>query len=786
MSVRQTKVWRDLLVNRSRSLLIVLAVAVGVAAFGLMLTGRIVLEQNLKDVYAATNPAQAILSVSPFDDSLLKFVQSRDYVSSVQAERVDVARVRSGPDSWLSLQIYTIPDFKSLTLDKLTPDAGSPGAPATDSILLERSLKNIMPVGNTITVELLSGDTHTLTVAGTVNDLSQLPSDISLTGMGYITPDTASNLGFDSHYNQLYVRFANVHTRSDIEKQTTQLVKDIQGQNAVVFSASVPVPDQYALSDNMSSVLFILGALGVLTLILSGFLVTSVMSAVMSQQIPQIGILKSLGARISQTMALYFQEVLIFGLLALALAIPMGLVGAYFLASGVASGMNFNVEHFSLPSQTLILQALSALLIPLLASLFPIISGSRITIREAISNYKPETATSFGVLNHLFGNLPQIINLSIRNTFRRKGRLLLTFIALLLAGSMFIAIIGIRQSMRQAVRDLQGDLNYDVSVDFAQPYPVDTIKTETLKVSGVRTLETWAVNNGRLVFAADHLSGNIILNGVPANTTMAHPAVIHGIWLTTKVTRSIFVNADFLDLSPSLHVGSTIILDIGGQQEDWTIVGSSGRGFIPIAYVYYDDLAKQTGLGGVANRVVIPTDRSDAVTQSRLQSDILSRFKAANLDAVDSQTTTQLKETTAAQMDTLIILLLAMVVLIAVVGGLGLAITMSLNVIERTREIGILRSLGAQNGMVRRVVIVEGLVIGLISWAISIPCSIPLAIWLGNSLGNSLLARPLDYIFSWSAVGMWLVIMILVSVIASLIPAQTAARLTIRDALAYE
>src|SRR5688572_16538448 len=137
-------------------------------------------------------------------------------------------------------------------------------------------------------------------------------------------------------------------------------------------------------------------------------------------------------------------------------------------------------------------------------------------------------------------------------------------------------------------------------------------------------------------------------------------------------------------------------------------------------------------------------------------------------------------------MDVLIILLLTMVILISVVGGLGLAITMSLNVIERTREIGILRSLGAQNGVVRRVVIVEGLVIGLISWALAIPCSIPLAIWIGNSLGNSLLARPLDYTFSIPAVLTWLILMLVISVTASVIPAQSAAKLTIRDALVYE
>ncbi|HZM20762.1 MAG TPA: FtsX-like permease family protein, partial [Anaerolineales bacterium] len=253
-----------------------------------------------------------------------------------------------------------------------------------------------------------------------------------------------------------------------------------------------------------------------------------------------------------------------------------------------------------------------------------------------------------------------------------------------------------------------------------------------------------------------------------------------------NTTRGIFVNADFLDLSPTLKIGSVITLNIAGREEQWTILGSGGRGFIPVAYMFYDELTNETGLDGLANRLVIQTTRSDPAFQSIVQSDVLARLDTIHFDITGSQTTTQLKETNAAQMDVLIILLLAMVVLIALVGGLGLAITMSLNVIERTREIGILRSLGAQNGVVRRVVIVEGLVIGLISWAISIPCSIPLAIWLGNSLGISLLARPLDYIFSVPAVLMWLGLMTVISVIASIVPAQSAARLTIRDALVYE
>ncbi|HSL28974.1 MAG TPA: FtsX-like permease family protein [Anaerolineales bacterium] len=785
MSVRRTKIVRDLLVNKSRSLLVVLAIAVGVAAFGLMITGRVVLEENLRDGYASTQPAHVVLSLSPFEESLLQRVQRLEYVRAAQGRGVYQARILSGPNTWLSFELQTLRDFHSVSINKLAPEVNPSLPPPLNGILIERSLKNIMEVGDSIELQLLDGEVHVLSVSGFVNDLSHLPAEISLSGLGYISPATADALGFEDDYNQLLVVFDDATTRSEVEVQTTKLIKELEQEGYQVFAAPVPVPGKYALGDNMSSVLFILNALGLLTLILSAFLVTSVMSAIMSQQIPQIGILKSLGGRTPQTISLYFQEVLLFGLLALLLAIPMGLVGGYFLADGVATGMNFNVQRFSLPAITLVLQAISALLAPLLASSIPILSGSRITIREAISNYKPESGSRLGLLR-LFGDLPQMVNLSVRNTFRRMGRLALTFVALLLAGAMFIAVIGIRQSMRAALVELQGDLNYDVGVDLAIPYSVQKLEHEILDLHGVRAVETWAVDNGRLVFDEEHWSGSIILYGVPQETQMARPGVIHGTWLSEDTPRGIFVNADFLDLSPALRVGSIVTLNIAGSEEQWTILGSGGRGFVPAAYLFYDELSGEAGLEGLANRLVIQTTQTDPIFQSAVQSSALERLDERNFDVLGSQTTTQLKETNAAQMDILVVLLLAMVVLIAIVGGLGLAITMSLNVIERTREIGILRSLGAQNGVVRRLVIVEGLVIGLISWAIAIPCSIPLAMWLGDSLGLSLLARPLDYIFSVPAVLTWLGLMVVISIFASLIPARSAARLTIRDALVYE
>src|SRR5258706_1037454 len=782
ISLRGRKILRDLWVNKARSLLIVLAVTVGVSAFGLMISGSIVLEQNLKDVYAATNPAHTILTLQSFDDGLISKVGDLLYIHDVQPGRSTQARLETSSGKWLNLDLSSVPNFSAISINRLSPASDAP----KDSILFEESLQNIAQVGESVKLKMLNGEEHMLKVAGYINDLSILPAGISLIGNGYISMDTAQSLGLPTDYNRLYVTFKDVSSRADIERKLPWLTGYLERQDYVVYSAPIPQPDKYVLGGNMTSVLLILQTLGLLTLILSALLVTSVMSAVIAQQIPQIGILKSIGARFHQMMVMYFQQVLAFCLVALLFAIPLWLVGAYFLASGGSGTLNLHVPHFYLPSFTVLLQAGSALLIPLLASSIPIVAGARMTIHDAISGYRSGEYARLGWPARTIRNLPQLVNISLRNAFRRKGRLVLTFAALVLAGAMFIAVLGIRQSLGQAVADIQGSLNYDVGVNFDQSYPVTLIKDKAMKVDGVNNVETWLIADARIVFEEQWLSGSILIQGVPADTTMAKPGVIAGCWLEPNDTYALFVNSDFLALSSDLHVGSKVKLRVGGADHEWTIICVSARSIIPTAYVHYNELPALTSLTDFANRLVVDTESNKPEYQARVQTDLSAALDLAGLQVAHADITTEAKEAAASQLDSIITLLLSMVILVALVGGLGLAITMGLNVLERTREIGILRALGAKNDAVRRVVVLEALVIGLISWAVAILLSIPLAIFLGNSLGISLLARPLDYVFSIPAVLLWFVLVVVISMVASALPARNAARLTIRDALTYE
>jgi putative ABC transport system permease protein len=134
----------------------------------------------------------------------------------------------------------------------------------------------------------------------------------------------------------------------------------------------------------------------------------------------------------------------------------------------------------------------------------------------------------------------------------------------------------------------------------------------------------------------------------------------------------------------------------------------------------------------------------------------------------------------------LVLFLMIMAVLIALVGGLGMASTMSINVFERTREIGVMRAIGASNSDILRLVIFEGMFIGVLSWLLGTLVAIPIAYVLDYAVGISMLQSPLNYVFSLDGFIIWLVLVLVIAITASAIPARNAMRLTVREILAYE
>ena len=500
----------------------------------------------------------------------------------------------------------------------------------------------------------------------------------------------------------------------------------------VIFTLVFP-PGEHPAQNFLDAFSLILGAIGILSLLLSGFLIVNTLSAILTQHVRQIGIMKAIGARAGQITTMYFVMVLMFGVLALLIAIPLGALGAVGLASIFGGLLNFDVGGFQLEPQVVITQIIIALSAPLLAAIVPIFRGVRVTVREAISEFglgKGQFGTS--MLDRIIVSVRRVLpmerpmQISLRNTFRRKARLSLTLITLSLASAIFISIFSIRASLQQTLDDALSYFDYDVQIVFDRAYRTDRIQSELFDIPGVDRVETWGFGTGRRIRPDGTESDSIIVYAPKPDSQMVNPILVEGRWIEPGDANAIVINTDVLRNDDDIEVGKTITLNVDGKEIDWVVVGIT-RGVLtgPNAFVNFDYYGRITNAVDRALLSLVRLADRTPENQTETGKILEDRYRSSGFRVQQMQTIGQLRSTISTVFDVIIVFLLAMAVLLGVVGGLGLMGTMSINVIERTREIGVMRAIGASNGAVLRIVLVEGLIIGLVSWIIGAAIALP-------------------------------------------------------------
>jgi putative ABC transport system permease protein len=200
----------------------------------------------------------------------------------------------------------------------------------------------------------------------------------------------------------------------------------------------------------------------------------------------------------------------------------------------------------------------------------------------------------------------------------------------------------------------------------------------------------------------------------------------------------------------------------------------------------FDDYAFVSRTPGQATQVQVKTQRHGADAQREMEEILYGHFEANGFEVSSTQTTQALNSSNEVMFTLVVGFLILMALLLAAVGGLGLTTTMSINILERVREIGVLRAIGASNLSVRRIVLIEGIVIGVLSWVIGTILSLPVSAFMSEQVGLALIDVPLTYQYSVVAALVWFSVLQIVAIVASLGPARNAVRLTVREVLAYE
>jgi putative ABC transport system permease protein len=801
MTAPWRKAIRDFWQESTRTALVVFAIAIGISALAAVLSAYAVLTRELNKGYLATNPASAILHTDAIDEALIASVLADRDVSEAQPRRVLEARIKTGPASWRFLMIFVVKDYGNIRINKFVPEQGA-WPPATGEMLIERDAFQVAHarIGDAVTIRIGQGKEQTLRVSGKAHDVGQAQARMENVVYGYITLDTLAQLGEQPFLDQLNIVVAkNQFDEQHIRSVAQDVKKLVESRGHSVSSVDIPRPGKHPHADLMGMLLLAMSSFGFFVLLLSGILVVNLLMGMMASQVRQIGVMKAIGGTRWQVARIYFSQALLLGIAALAIALPVGILGSRALCRPLAILLNFDMTSFAVPPWVYLWAVGVGLAVPLLAAAWPVWKGSAISVREALAD--------FGVSRNAFGSsvfdrtmagiggMSRPLLLSIRNSFRRRTRLALTLATLAAGGIFFMSAINIRASMIRTFDHWFASKKYDLTVVLGKAYPSDRIDHAIRNTPGVLRGESWFTSTGLLPphLGGGHFGGNTLegesfaVQAVPSGTKMIRLEIVEGRDLLPGDLDAIVVNTVLRSMDPLMKVGSTVSFRMGPDQTSWRVVGIA-REFFPAPVAYVPQAFMDQRHPGMRNTAFLSLDKdkTDAASINQIKADLERNLQLEGISVLGSSTQADRRIGIDQHMLMIYVFLVIMSGIIAGVGGLGLATSLSLNVMERRREMGVIRAMGARASTVWLIIVTEGIVVGVLSWALAALAAWPVSKVLGDSLVRLMFHSNLEFLFQLQGLFIWLAVSIFFFAIASFLPAWSASQITVREALAYE
>jgi len=784
MNTLWRKAIRDFWRERARTTLVVLAISMGISAFAAVLSAYAILTRELDRGYLATNPASAVLRVDSIDDELVKAVLQNPEVSDAEPRRTISGQIKAGPVQWRNLFLFVVQDYGNIRVSKLVPEQGA-WPPADGEILIERDAFQVAKakIGDAVVVKTANGVEQPLAISGSVHDVGQAQARMENIVYGYINLATLVQLGEEPKLNQLNILVAqNRFDETHIKRVAADVEKLIKSRGHEVLRVDVPRPGKHPHSDLTGILLLAMSSFGLFVLVLSGILVVNLLTAMMASQVRQIGVMKAIGGTGWQVARIYFGQALFLGIAAVIVSAPLGIIGSRALCHYMALFLNFDINSFAVPVWVYLLVALVGIVAPLIAAAWPVLKGTAVPVRVALADFGL-SQTTFGAsafdraLARIGGTFSLIV-LAVRNSFRQRARLALTLLTLAAGGLFFLSALNVRSSMINTLDHMFTARKFDLSVSFANPYEMAKIQKAIDNTHGVTRAEGWFVTEASL-------GDRFTVVALPPDTRLLDFEIIDGRNLTPGDTDAIVINNALAGRESKMRVGETVVLRMGGAESTWHVVGIAREAFAP-ALAYIPLSFMQQRQPGMVNGLRIALENSDDEAISTVREELDRNLEQQGVRARGSATTAESRFAFDQHMLMIYVFLIVMSAIIGGVGGLGLMTTMSLNVQERRREMGVMRALGATPRIVWLMIVAEGLAIGVLSWTIAALLAWPISKGIGNLLVKVLFRGGLDFSFEPVGLVIWMILSIVLSGGASFLPAWKASRVTVREALAYE
>jgi putative ABC transport system permease protein len=800
MSVIWQKIWSDLWGNKVRTLLAVLSITAGVFAVGAIFGMVEQLLSGMDQAHQAVFPSHITMYLlKHIDRDTAIYLKRVAGVEDIEVLNTVTVRYKINPqDEWKRGVMVMRDDYEDQTYDRVQLKEGQ--WPEGNHIGIERLSGQWyhLDIGDRVIFEL-EGTDRALPIAGKIRHPFVLPPELGGEASFFVDAQGLERFGIpEGEFGQLLLRVKPYSL--EFSKEVASEIKDRLAKQGVSVSVTMyQDPKEHWGRPFMEGINLVMQILAVVSLFMSVVLILNTLTALITQQTNQIGVLKAIGGGTATVLKIYLTEVLVYGLLALLISLPLGAFTAFGLCRWLLGLFNIDYPVFRFSNRAVTFQVVAAIAAPLIAALWPVLKGATITVREAVASYGLGGDFGSSWLDRAVERmgqrfLPSHYAVALGNMFRRKGRLALTQLVLITAGAMFLIIMSLSASITFTLDNEFKRRGYDTAISFRDRVHIGRAVKMAQALDGVEKAEVWFNHPASILRQGQRTKEAGLgtqINGVPIGSDMYKPLIVAGRWLQPGDDRVIVMSKETAD-DNHIQLGDVVTLDLGELGDaDWQVVGFYrvifGGGFATDSiYAPQEAVFAATKKYSRGEQLFVRTRFHSEAYVEAMTDQLEGLYKARNMDVFVTRTFYEDRRGGETQFEMIIDMLLALAVIVALVGGIGLMGSLSISVVERTREIGVMRAIGAQSGTMMGMFVMEGVLQGLLSWAVAVPISFVIGKPMANALGQAIFTANLDYQYNFRAVMIWLVIVLVVSILASILPARNATIISVRESLAYE
>lgn len=793
MKANYKKVLRELKMYKGRTLMAFLGILIGIASIGFVLTSYSILTREMNVNYMNTNPASIVLKVSNLDTRGVDLIRKKKNNINIEVRKTLNARIDRGNGTYGTLYLYAVEDFDNLKVDTFTLEKGELPDSSNQMALERDSLKNLLNLKNgyneNVIVKLPGGKEVEMNLSGIVHAPGLPPASMEKYSYAFLKLEGLQSLGYQGWYDEIHlVSYDNRFDHETLKALAAKMKKCLIQNGYQVESVNVPEPGKHPHGDQLKSLLFLLQAFTVISLLVACIIIINLLNFIMSTQTKQIAIMKSAGANTWDIALPYFLYVLLISIGAIIISIPIAvLVGSGY--SDFAAGiLNFKITSYKIPFLVYTVQVSTGILIPLIASFYPIYRSCKITIKEGLTeqtgnNKKLQDKVSF--IRRIINKANTQIAIPLNNIFRKKGRTILGILALATGGVLFMTSQNIVASIDKTVYVSMNTFSYDYDVRLYGQYPDEKIMKALDNIEGVDEAEIYEANTASFEKDDRIDSTYYTIKALPRESSMVNFELIEGANIKTS-DNAVIINKALWDNEKWIQPGMTVTMEVGGQSTSVVIAGIVNE-VPPLPYIYMNlDNYEKNFCGNSRQNIMISAKNLTSQEQMEVSKKIEEMFKAEGIEISENWNIGLLRKSFVEHLYVIVNFLSVVALLAVIVGGLSIASAIGINVAERKRELGILRAIGVNRQQTISMISLEVILMGVAGWLLGLILSYPISLWAGNYFGQIFLHSDLNNTLSVSGAFIWLAISIIVSFVSGLIPAYKTASSPLKEMLEYE